>query len=460
MVPHPPVIIPEVGKGQEKEIQATIDGYKKAAKEIAACNPDTIVIVSPHSIMYADYFHISPGKRASGDFGNFRAPQVSITVEYDEELAGRIARLAEEKDIAAGKLGEREPGLDHGTLVPLYFIQEAFGGTIPCKIVRIGLSGFSFVEHYKLGMLIQKAADQLNRRLVFVASGDMSHRLKEDGPYGFKKEGPEYDSDLMNWMAKGDFLSLITADEQLCELAGECGQRSLCMMAGALDGYEVKAERISYEGPFGVGYGICSFYPEKEEESRHFLKEAQDKKRRALEERKVKEDAYVSLARLALETYITEERKLKLSEVSDKIPKEMKEKQAGVFVSLKKDGSLRGCIGTIAATMPCIAEEIMDNAIKAAVSDPRFEPVEKDELESLVYSVDVLGRAERISSEAELDVKRYGVIVTKGYRRGLLLPNLEGIDTVEEQVRIAKQKAGISEEESVELERFEVIRHY
>ncbi|MBE5963106.1 MAG: AmmeMemoRadiSam system protein A [Lachnospiraceae bacterium] len=460
MVPHPPIIIPEIGKGQEKEIQTTIDGYKRAAKEIVTCSPDTIVLVSPHSIMYADYFHISPGKWANGDLGKFRAPQVAITVDYDEELAAEIGKEAKEKGIAAGTLGERDPRLDHGSLVPLYFIKEAYGGKIPCKIIRIGLSGFSFAEHYKLGMVIQKAAERLHRNTVFVASGDMSHRLKEDGPYGFKKEGPEYDAKLMTWMEKADFLPLLTADEQFCEIAGECGHRSLCMMAGALDGYAVNTERISYEGPFGVGYGICSFYPEKPDESRHFLKEAEEEKRRKLEERKANEDAYVKLARLALETYITEGKKLKVSEVSINLPDEMIKKQAGTFVSLKKDGSLRGCIGTIAATKSCIAEEIIDNAIKAAVSDPRFSPVEKDELQSLVYSVDVLGEAEKISSKDELDVKRYGVIVTKGYRRGLLLPNLDGIDTVEEQIRIAKQKAGIEEEETVEMERFEVVRHY
>ena len=467
-VPHPPLIIPEVGKGQEKEIQKTIDGYKKVAEEIKACEPDTILIVSPHSIMYADYFHISPGRQASGDFGNFRAPEVSISAEYDDEFVKRLSELALEENLAAGTLGERDPGLDHGTLIPLYFIREAYGGTIPAKIVRIGLSGFSFLTHYKLGMLIQKVSEELHRNVVFIASGDMSHRLKEDGPYGYQKEGPEYDSKLMKWMGEADFLSLITIQEDFCERAGECGQRSLCIMAGAMDGYAVKAERISYEGPFGVGYGICSFYPEKKAESRHLLKMAEEQKRKAASERKAKEDAYVRLARLSLETYIRNGRKIKLSEVMEKNPieipedvlKEMLENQTGAFVSLKKNGNLRGCIGTIAATKSTIAEEIIDNAIKAAVEDPRFDPVEEDELEELVYSVDVLGKAERISSKEELDVKRYGVIVTSGYKRGLLLPNLDGIDTPEEQIRIAKQKAGINDGEPVQLERFEVVRHH
>ena len=117
-------------------------------------------------------------------------------------------------------------------------------------------------------------------------------------------------------------------------------------------------------------------------------------------------------------------------------------------------------ICTIQAVRRSIAEEIIENAVSAAVKDPRFSPIEPEELEKLTVSVDVLGDTERIDSQDLLDVKRYGVVVTKGYRRGLLLPNLEGIDTVEEQVRIAKQKAGIGDFEEVELERFEVIRHY
>ena len=141
------------------------------------------------------------------------------------------------------------------------------------------------------------------------------------------------------------------------------------------------------------------------------------------------------------------------------LPTEMTGRRAGVFVSLKKDGRLRGCIGTIQAVCSSVAEEIIQNAISAVTNDPRFDPVEPYELKDLSISVDVLGARERISSPKELDAKKYGVIVTKGYRRGLLLPNLEGVDTVEEQIRIAKQKAGIGTEEGVVLERFEVVRH-
>ena len=149
-----------------------------------------------------------------------------------------------------------------------------------------------------------------------------------------------------------------------------------------------------------------------------------------------------------------------LHEAGDSLPDEMTHARAGVFVSIHKNGALRGCIGTIGPVCENVATEIIQNAVSAGIHDPRFPSVREDELEQLVYSVDVLGETESIEGPKELDVKRYGVIVTKGQRRGLLLPNLDGVDTVEEQIRIARQKAGIGQdEEQVRLERFEVIRH-
>lgn len=457
IVPHPPLIISEIGKGQEKGIQDTIDSYKQVAEEIRGYNPDTIVIVSPHSIMYADYFHISPGTQAKGDFSQFGAAKVSFQIEYDQEFTNALTTLSEKNDIAAGFLGERNPALDHGTMIPLYFIEEAYGGTYPGKIVRIGLSGLSFEEHYKLGEMIQRTAEELGRNIVFIASGDLSHRLKEEGPYGYKTEGPEYDAQIMDYASKADFFSLLLMKEDFCEMAGECGQRSFCMMAGVLDGIQVQAEKLSYEGPFGVGYGVVSFHPTGQSEENHILDQVIREKKERLAKRKEKEDSYVRLARQSLEEYVRTGNTIK---VPENLPEELVGRRAGCFVSLKKNGALRGCIGTIVPTKQTLAEEIIENAVSAAVRDPRFEEVGREELEYLEYSVDVLGETEAIISPEELDVKRYGVIVSKGYKLGLLLPNLDGIDTVEEQIRIAKQKAGIGETEKVDLERFEVVRHF
>lgn len=455
MVPHPPLIIPDVGKGQEKKIQATIDAYHRAAEKLASWKPETVVVLSPHTVMYADYFHISPGKGAKGSFGNFRAPQVKIEAEYDTEFVRVLCQEAEAREVPAGTLGERDWYLDHGTMIPLWFLNQYYRDY---QVVRIGLSGLPFSRHYMLGQCIQKTAELCGRKTAVIGSGDLSHRLKEDGPYGFREEGPEYDKRIMEVMGKARFDRLFDFSEEFCEKAAECGHRSFVILAGTLDRREVEAEELSHEGTFGVGYGICTYEVKGTGPKRDFLRQYEERVKEEAKSRREEEDAYVRLARQTVEAWVGSRKR---TAVPRGLPEEMYQNRAGVFVSLKEEGKLRGCIGTIGPVQGSIAEEIVENAISASTKDPRFHPVEPEELEKLVYSVDVLGEPEEISSIKDLDVKRYGVIVIRGRKRGLLLPNLEGVDTEEEQIAIAKRKAGIrEEEEDVRLERFEVVRHF
>ena len=455
MVPHPPMIVPAVGRGSEKQIEKTTRAYEQVADEIASLQPDTIIITSPHSVMYSDYFHISPGKRARGDFGQFRASQVSFEEEYDTELVSAIAELARTQGFPAGVMGERDKRLDHGTMVPLYFIRRRYTGG---KIVRIGLSGLPLTEHYRLGQMIREAVEKLGRRAVFVASGDLSHKLQDYGPYGYAEEGPKYDERIMDVCSRAAFGELFDFDETFCDRAAECGHRSFVIMAGAFDGLGVKAEQLSHEDVTGVGYGICTFCPTGPDDSRHFLEQYLAVQEEKLREARSAEDPYVQLARASVEYYILHHRKM---ELPADLPAELISRRAGAFVSIHEHGKLRGCIGTISAVRDCLAREIIDNAVSASTRDPLFDPIRADELKWLEISVDVLGDPEPVSSPAELDVKRYGVIVTKGMKRGLLLPDLDGVDTVEEQIAIAKSKAGIAEwDKRVELQRFEVVRHH
>lgn len=455
-VPHPPLILPEVGHGEEKRIQSTIDAFDAAAKFIADLQPDTVIISSPHSVLYSDYFHISPGPSAKGSMAQFGAPQLKFSCAYDEELVKAVETAAKEKNIPAGTLGNRQPELDHGTMVPMYFLAKYCK---TCKIVRLALSGFSLKEHYRVGMLIAETAEKLGRKIAWIASGDLSHKLTKEGPYGFNPAGPQYDKKIMEVMGIGNFADLFSFKDDFLEEAAECGHRSFVLMAGAFDGLAVESRKLSYEGPFGVGYGVTLFRPAGPDDSRHFL-EAYDTIRNKMKaDRLAKEDEYVKLAREVIEHYVKTNGGY-LRTPRHIIP-EMTAQKAGVFVSLKIRGVLRGCIGTIGPMYDNVAEEIRHNAISACSRDPRFTPVMPDELEELEYSVDVLGPMEPIASPAQLDVKRYGVLVTKGSRSGLLLPNLPGVDTIEQQVDIAKQKAGIRPEENgCELQRFEVVRHY
>ncbi len=443
-----------MGKGEEKKIQRTIDAYQKVAEAVGRLQPETIVLLSPHQIMYADYFHISPGQGARGDFGQFRAARTSMEVAYDTEFVRVLCEKADASGLPVGTLGERERKLDHGTMVPLYFVNQFW---TEYRLVRIGLSGLPLAAHYRLGHCIQTAAQTLGRNTVVIASGDLSHKLKEDGPYGYQEEGPVYDGRIMDVMGRGAFGELLEFSEDFCEKAAECGHRSFTIMAGAFDRTGVEAEQLSYEGPFGVGYGVCAYRPCGDDGTRNFLEQYEEKERKEMLARREQEDAYVRLARYTIEAFV---KTGTLPKMPQGLPEELYQNRAGAFVSLKEDGRLRGCIGTIRAVRESLAEEIMHNAVSACSEDTRFSPVEDWEVDRLTISVDVLGETEKISSPEELDVTRYGVIVTKGGRRGLLLPNLEGVDTIEEQIAIAKQKAGIRDHESVELERFEVIRHH
>ncbi len=453
MIPHPPMIVPEVGRGSERQIEVTRAAYARVAAEIAALAPETIIISSPHATMYEDYFHISPGRRAEGSFARFRAPGVRFKEEYDAELAKTVERLAALENLPAGTRGQREPELDHGTMVPLYFIRQAYAGF---RLVRIGLSGLPLEDHYRLGQLVQRAAAETGRRVVYVASGDLSHKLQRHGPYGFAPEGPQYDARVMDVCGRAAFGELFDFDEAFCERAAECGHRSFVIMAGALDGMSVEAEVFSHQDVTGVGYGICAFRAKGPDESRRFLDLRQRDQARRLSEARSRCDAWVRLAWQSVESWVCRRR---VADVPGGLPEELLNRRAGAFVSIHKQGRLRGCIGTISPTQASLAEEIIHNAVSAAARDPRFDPIRPDELPWLEISVDVLGEPEPIASEAELDVKRYGVIVSRGGRRGLLLPDLEGVDTPRRQVEIARQKAGIGPGEKVELQRFEVVRH-
>lgn len=259
MVPHPPIAVPEIGRGEELKIADTLASFDEVAADIASIKPDTVILTSPHSILYRDYFHISPGRSAIGDFGRFGARSVTFSTLYDEELVEAISEEAGKSGIPAGTEGERDPLLDHGTTVPMYFINKRYTGY---KLVRIGLSGFSLQTHYDFGKAIRRAIDKTDRRVVFVASGDLSHCQKEDGPYGYQKEGPVYDEKIMNTMGAGDFKSLVNYDETLLDASMECGHRSFTIMGGAFEGLKINTKRLSHEATFGVGYGFCIYHPE------------------------------------------------------------------------------------------------------------------------------------------------------------------------------------------------------
>ena len=432
LTPHPPIMVPEVGQEALRNVQDSIAGMAELTKRVLESRADTVVLISPHAPLEADAFVAYGEPLLFGDFTRFRAPKSTFSISVDLELLHEISKSAFEFDYEVAMLQARS--LDHGSAVPLYFLLEnGWSG----KVVVLGYSFLSNRDHLSFGACISKAISQTDRRVALIASGDLSHRLKPDAPAGYNADAHLFDDRVVEALRHNSLGNIVNIDDQLRRLAGECGYRSLLVAIGAVESGSSDCDVISYEAPFGVGYLVAQISNDN-----------------------LGADSVASeipaLARKAVESFV----KTGAAPDLDSSESNRLGQPAPCFVSLKtRNGELRGCIGTIEPAKDSLAEEIVSNAIGAATHDPRFYPVEKDELEDLIYSVDVLMPAEEVEI-SDLDPSIYGVIVESdnGSKRGLLLPSIEGVDTAEQQVGIASRKAGITSGEPVKLYRFRVER--
>jgi len=460
VMPHPPIILKEIGKGEEKAAQRTIDAMGEIARNIKGKKPDIIVMITPHGPFFRDAVAISVVPELKGDFSEFGAQNVGFIKNNDLNLANRIACHAERNHIMCALMDKNMAkeydvsiDMDHGTMVPLYFIDKEY---LDYKLIHITYGFLSGEELYRFGKCIQEALREIEDTAVVIASGDLSHRLDAESVAGYNRMGKIFDQRLLQFLREGDTIELLNMDAELVEKAGECGLRAVQIMLGAIDGYDSYANVLSYEGPYGVGYGAVKLDVGIYNKDKELVDIISNNSKELIKQIRAAEDEYVVLARETLEKYVKHNITMTPNQ---NIYRELLKKTAGVFVSIKKHGELRGCIGTIYPTTDSIAEEIIQNAIQAGMDDPRFYPVAEEELDKLTYTVDILDKPQKIQGLHDLDVEKYGVIVTKGAKSGLLLPNLEGVDSVEEQVRIALQKAGIRPDDEYKLQRFEVVRH-
>jgi len=459
LTPHPPIIIAQIGQGEEQKAIKTIEGMEEIGRDIAMRKPQTILIITPHGPVFSDANAISMEKTIKGDFSSFGHNELSYSYDTDQELTCQIVKNCLKNNISIAQMTKEmykryklDGKLDHGALVPLHFVDKYYSDF---QIVHITYGVLSPKELYLFGRQIEASILQQKNNVVIIASGDLSHKLKDSGPYSYSPEGPEFDRLIIEIIEKADIGAISSFDMELAHKAGECGLRSLMILAGILSPYELDTKVLSYEGPYGVGYGTAKLIPGKRtnRDLMDTIEKSQKTKQTAIRQ---SESPHAALARKSLEHYVLTGEYL---EVPEDLPEELLVAARPVFVSIKKHGSLRGCIGSTAASRGSLAREIIHYAVEAGTRDPRFSAVTEDELEELVYSVDVLSPSEPIHSIAELDPGIYGVIVEKGYRRGLLLPMIEGVDTPRDQVRIALQKAGISEDDDYKMERFRVERY-
>jgi AmmeMemoRadiSam system protein B/AmmeMemoRadiSam system protein A len=374
---------------------------------------DTFIIMGPTHSGLGKPFSVMTG-------GTWKTPLGEV--EVDEELARKLVGISGylEDDYEA----HRE---EHAVEVQLPFLQY-FKPDV--RIVPIILAGAPLATYKEIGRDIAAAIKELKRETVIMASGDMTH-------YEPHETAKEKDMKAVEAMLALDEDELTRRYRRLNISMCAYGP-VVCLIAAAKELGATGAELVKYQTSGDttgdksavVGYAGVIF-------------------------KKVAMHPLTALAKATVETYVREGKRPPLPK---ELTPEMKE-EAGVFVSIHKKGALRGCIGTFEPQEENVAAEIITNAINSATRDPRFSAVTPEELNDLDYSVDVLTTPEPVDDISQLDPRRYGVIVEAGWRRGLLLPDLEGVDTAEYQIDICRQKGGIGPDEPVQLYRFEVKRY-
>ena len=461
IAPHPPIMVPEVGREAIADVRASIEAMSELTQRVIASGAKTVVLISPHAPLESDTFVAYDGPQLYGDFAMFRAPTATVHAELNDELLNEITQTAAKENLAALRIKGFD--LDHGTAVPLYFLQRnGWHG----RVVALGYSFLSNEDHLRFGKCVRQAIEKVGCSVAFIASGDLSHRLKRGAPAGYNPDAHLFDEEVLDAIRSNSTDRIVNIDQELRQLAGECGYRSMLVAIGAAHNLGSSCEVISYEAPFGVGYlvaqlsagspGLSSSSSDTEPLPRG---SGLDMERADVSsgESACASAQLPALARLTIETFITTGTIITPPEQTS----DLLSARAGCFVCIKtRAGDLRGCIGTFEPAKDSLAEEIIVNAIHAATRDPRFAPVKEDELSGLKFSVDVLCAPEPCRAE-DLDPHVYGVIVEaqNGIQRGLLLPNLEGIDTPAQQIEIASRKAGIRLGADVKLFCFRANRY-
>jgi len=420
----------------------------EVARRMVRAKPEVVVLISPHAPRRGEAFTLRSGTRIRGSLAAFGAPYLAV----DLPAAGSLARCIEQAATCRGVVMEwlEAAPLDHGAVVPLWHLAHA-GWNGPTVVV--GLNDPGSTDRAEMGAAIAEAARRGGSSIAVIASGDMSHRLQPGAPSGFHPRAVEFDHALIDCLEAGDLNGLCDLDPVLQDLAGEDAVDSTLVAASAV-GWDARGhEVLSYQGPFGVGYGVAILYgdPEPVERGRESANVAHP----STESRDGAGEPLPGIARRSVEAALRGVGGIPEFEASGI----MAERRA-VFVTLRDaDGELRGCVGDLKPRYVNTAVETWNLARDAAFGDSRFRPVTADLLPRLRFEVSVLGALEEVDSPLALDARRYGVVLeTADGRRGALLPDIEGIDSVAEQMSLVRRKGGIGASESVRLWRFTVTK--
>ena len=440
LMPHAPILVPAVGGERGREAIASFRAMREVAGALLQLKPDSVVLISPHSPRQPGAFGIWSDDPITGSFEQFGAPNARTTVPNDRRLARAIMAEANARNVRTWQIRHRP--LDHGALVPLWFLAGA-GWSGPAVLLSLNYPGEGGLT--SLGEAIAAAANATQMRIGVVASGDMSHRLTQGAPCGFHPGAHRFDDTFIRHVRSGEYRKILSINSELRESAAEDVADSTIVAASAIGWNSTGHRLLNYEGPFGVGYGVAVLFAGEPGGG----------------DCPVAIDTGLQLENGVLPGIARKSIIAALRGSNETCPQASGDyltKPRGVFVTIRhRDNRLRGCVGTITPASQDLLTETWRNARLAALRDARFTPVATDELPDLRFHVSVVHSVEDVMSPADLNPSRFGVIVSvPDGRRGVLLPGIKDVKTVDQQIRIARQKAWIDPNEPVKLERFQV----
>jgi len=249
--PHPPLLIPAIGRDNLKRIRKTKVAMEQLAADFYHSSAETVIIISPHGQVMAECFTINHSPVLTTDFSDFGDLDTKETFKNDLGLAYRIKESIETK---IPLILTTEEKLDHGSSVPLLYLLKNKKNVL---VIPLTYSLLDFSVHFSLGQAIRKIINQTNKRVAVVASGDLSHRLTKDAPAGYSKIGKEFDKKLICLLKENDVKGILNLEPNFIEEAGECGLRSILILLGVFANSNYQVNLLSYQGPFGVGYLVA-----------------------------------------------------------------------------------------------------------------------------------------------------------------------------------------------------------
>jgi AmmeMemoRadiSam system protein A/AmmeMemoRadiSam system protein B len=473
-MPHAPIILPTIGITEADCVSKTYQAMMQVGREIAEEKPDTIILISPHGPRFSDVIPLHDQEAYGGSLNTFGDFETVFEYKKDEAFIRTLLQLNDEEQ---GKFYrfkredferfEIDIKLDHGALVPLYFVQQFY---TDFELVLMSDADFDPVSLMKAGRLIEKTAASLQKKVIVIASGDLSHTLSDQGPYHYHPASKVVDQAVVSAFQNNQLLSLASLDYEAVENAGICGLNSLFMLFGVYHNKMYKSNCMSYEGPFGVGYAVAKIAEISSDYNPNWLKQLSavlEDKARAQQEKAhsfsriayeiIKQKVLTGISQIVrmqdTSCFVGREKITLTQEAFDQLNRPCD----GLFVSIKKNGALRGCIGTVIGhDQETCYKQLSYYALQAAYKDPRFDPIDEEELSMLTVEIDLLSKLEAITLPVEHDVKKYGIYIRGEEASGVLLPNLSGVDNPVEQLQIALHKAGISVDEIRETYHFTV----